>query len=533
MESAHFRPGLQIGKSVPWAFANSLAGRPVVFACLDDLPPEASIDRAFYQRIGLKSLVSVPLLVGGELQGALSFGCVRRERGWSDELVGRLQLLAQIFSNALAHKRAQEELDQALGFERLAADTLAALLLAAPEDQDVAMERGLRDIAQNLGGDRATLWERLPSGSGFRKAYRWLGEGIADPPDRVSVIELPWIGVQLNSGTVLRLSRLSDLPSEAEPDKLALRELGIRSLLMAPLSASGEIVGALSVASLSVERTWPEALVPRLRLLAEGFASLYIRRAASRAKQAAETEAMQWRERLAHLVRVHTVGEMSAAIVHEITQPLGAIENYALAARRRAQESEPDLAKIVELLDKTVGQAARAGGVVTRLRGLVKRHTLDLAEVDLERSVRTCIEMVKADGERRGIGIELRVAEHLPRIIADEIHVQQVVLNLLRNSIEAIALTPGPRQGEIIVNISRDRPGAVTVGVADNGPGIEPDDPERVFVPFFSTKSSGLGVGLAICRKLIEAHGGKLWAARNPDGGALFQFTLPVRAVGS
>jgi PAS domain S-box-containing protein len=249
-------------------------------------------------------------------------------------------------------------------------------------------------------------------------------------------------------------------------------------------------------------------------------------------RKRAEAEAAQFRERLAHVVRVHTAGEMSAALAHEITQPLGAIENYALAARRRIGEGPPDLARVGDLLDKVIGQATRAGDVVTRMRGMVQRHELEPKEIDVGHVVQQCIEMVKMECELRDIRVELKPSDRLPVVVADEIHLQQVILNLLRNAMEAVQLPqPGVRK-EITVDVGREGAEAVSVRVADRGAGIPEGDLERVFESFYSTKPSGLGIGLAICRKLIEAHGGALWASHNPGGGARFQFTLPVAAPG-
>jgi PAS domain S-box-containing protein len=245
-------------------------------------------------------------------------------------------------------------------------------------------------------------------------------------------------------------------------------------------------------------------------------------------RKRAEAEAAQYRERLAHVVRLHAADEMSAALAHEITQPLGAIENYALAARRRAAEESPDFARVTDLLDKLIGQATRAGDVVTRMRGMVQRHELEPKEIDVERTVRDCVDMVKTDCELRDIGIELRPAVGLPAVVADEIHLQQVMLNLLRNAMDAVELPQPGVFREITVETGREGPDTVWVQVADRGVGIAEGQLEHVFESFYSTKPHGLGIGLAICRKLIEAHGGALWAAHNPGGGAVFRFTLPV-----
>jgi signal transduction histidine kinase len=511
----------------PWGWSLLNANRPVVFARLDDLPPEASFDRAGYERIGLKSHVTMPMIVAGKFYGGLSFGCVRRERTWPEELLERMRLLAEIFGNALARKRVQDELEEAIGFERLASNVLASLFLAGPGDEAGAIEQGLEDIGRFLGVQRASLWERIPGRGEFRRTHLWRAAGMPVLP---AVLDHPWLSARLISGSVVSFGRYADLPPEAADDLPKIRELGVRSLLAVPFSVSNAVAGALFFASTEEERAWPEGFLPGVRLLAEVFASLHARQSAERRKLAAEIEAAQWRERLAHLVRVHTAGEMSAALAHEITQPLGAIENYALAARRRMGEDSPDLARVADLLDKVIGQATRAGDVLTRMRGMVQRHELEPKEIDVARAVRECVDMVKTDCELRDIRIEVRATSAVPVVVVDEIHLQQVILNLLRNAMEAVELPRPGSSREIAVEIGRDGVEAVSVQVADRGAGIGEGDLERVFESFYSTKPSGLGIGLAICRKLIEAHGGALWASHNPGGGAVFRFTLPVAA---
>ena len=435
----------------PWAWSRLSANRPVVFARLDDLPPEASFDRVNWERIGLKSHVTMPMIVDGELYGGLSFGSVRRERTWPEKLLERMGLLAQIFGSALARKRAQEELEEAIGFERLASNILASLFLARPGDEAGAIEQGLEDIGRFLGVQRASLWERIPGRGEFRRTHLWRAAGMPVLP---AVLDHPWLSARLISGSVVSFGRYADLPPEAADDLPKIRELGVRSLLAVPFSVSNAVAGALFFASTHEERAWPEGFLPGVRLLAEVFASLHARQSAERRKQAAEVEAAQWRERLAHLVRVHTAGEMSAALAHEITQPLGAIENYALAARRRMGEDSPDLARVADLLDKVIGQATRAGDVVTRMRGMVQRHELEPKEIDVARAVRECVDMVKTDCELRDIRIEVKAAGALSVVVVDEIHLQQVILNLLRNAMEAVEL---PRPGSLEGDRGRDR----------------------------------------------------------------------------
>ncbi|MDM0001661.1 ATP-binding protein [Variovorax sp. J22P240] len=513
--------------SNPWALAKATANEPIVFASLDELPPEASLDKENWRKIGLKSHVMMPIVVAGQLHGSLNFGCVRSERSWPDDLVARMRLLAEIFGSALARKRAQEELDLAVGFERLASNILASLVLSRPGEENRAIAMGLRQIGEFVGAERVALWH---SGVGvpFGVTQQWNADGFSGPAAEGKSVDLPWIYGLVERGSVVRISHLADLPPEAQADAATLRQIGVRSLLAVPITVQGSNAGALTLASIEREHEWPAAVTPGVSLLAEVFANLHAREAAERRKLAAEVEAAHWRERLAHLVRVHTAGEMSVALAHEITQPLGAIENYALAARRRAAEAVPDMSRLVDLLDKVIGQATRAGDVVTRMRGMVQRHELEPKLIDIERAVAECVGMVKMDCELRDIHIRLAPEDSFPAVVVDEIHLQQVILNLLRNAMQAIEGAPPGGAREITVTLRVKDHEEVVVEVSDRGTGIAEGDLERIFESFYSTKSDGLGVGLAICRKLIEAHGGKLWASHRDGGGAIFSFTLPT-----
>ncbi|MDN8614356.1 ATP-binding protein [Variovorax ginsengisoli] len=514
----------------PWSLDMMMANRPVVFERLDDLPPDATVDKETLRSIGLKSHVTMPIIVAGELHGALSFGCVRAERRWPEDLLNRMRLLANVFGSALARKHAQEQLDHAIGFERLASSILASLVLAEPGQSEVAIGIGLRQIGRFMEAERIGLWDRGSGDLMFRAVQRWHADGFAPPSTLGEPPDLPWIMHRLAAGNIVRLPRVSELPPEADGDRAALQASGVRSLLVVPISVPVGVTGALAIASTQRAHEWPEALMPGVSLLAEVFGSLHARDTAERRKLAAEVEAAHWRERLAHLVRVHTAGEMSVALAHEITQPLGAIENYALAARRRAGESAPDMTRVSELLDKVIGQATRAGEVVTRMRDMVQRHELEPKLIDIQRAIAECIGMVKMDCDLRDIEIRLSEASRLPPVIVDEIHLQQVVLNLLRNAMDAIGHGSGERA--IGVSVMRNEGDEIQVEVADTGTGIANGDLERIFESFYSTKASGLGVGLAICRKLIEAHGGRLWASHRAGGGALFRFTIPIAVQG-
>ncbi len=247
----------------------------------------------------------------------------------------------------------------------------------------------------------------------------------------------------------------------------------------------------------------------------------------------ARLETGQYRENLAHLARVHTVGEMSTAIAHEVNQPLVAIKNYALAARRRLMgDGTLGVAKVQELLDKIEAQASRAGGVLQSLRAMVKKHEPEATETELGELVAVAVKLVEMESRNANIRIESAISPELPFVLADGIQIQQVVLNLTRNAIEAIE-GAGITNSVIKVAVASSAKNEIAVSVTDRGPGIAPKDANHIFDPFYSTKRGGLGVGLSISRAIVEAHGGRLWSAPNEGGGCVFQFTLPVAKGGS
>jgi C4-dicarboxylate-specific signal transduction histidine kinase len=241
----------------------------------------------------------------------------------------------------------------------------------------------------------------------------------------------------------------------------------------------------------------------------------------------ARIETGLYRENLAHLARVHTVGQMSTAIAHEVNQPLVAIKNYAIAARGRlTRNGILGLGRVQELLDKIDIQASRAGDILQSLRSLVRKHEPEMTETELSELVAVVLKLVEMEGRNTNIRIEVSIAAELPPVLVDGIQIQQVLLNLTRNAIEAMEearITGGVVK--VVVGVSKDE---IAVNVSDSGPGIPPETARRIFDPFYTTKRAGLGVGLSISRAIVEAHGGRLSLFPNQDGGSVFQFTLPV-----
>lgn len=206
-----------------------------------------------------------------------------------------------------------------------------------------------------------------------------------------------------------------------------------------------------------------------------------------------------------------------------MNQPLSAIVNFARGCARRLADggAAPD---VLDVLDHIASEALRAGEVVRGLKRVVRKEPPHNSAVDLNDVARDAVALVRAEAREREIALHLESAPYLPPLRADRIQIEQVILNLLRNGVEAIAQPPGM----VSVRIDLLEGRTVRVAIADTGNGIAPELCERVFAPFFTTKTSGLGMGLSISRTIIEAHGGRLWADPNPAAGTTFSFTLPL-----
>ena len=240
-----------------------------------------------------------------------------------------------------------------------------------------------------------------------------------------------------------------------------------------------------------------------------------------------EHEAREHRERLAHVDRVSLLGEMAAGIAHEINQPLTAISNYADAARRRVSNANIDPDKLLTSLEKVSEQAQRAGEVIRRLRSLVKKGESQRELADVNDLIRDTVKLAAVDARIHDIGIEVKLNAESPVVYVDSIQIQQVVLNLLRNAVDATVESDGPERIVRAETCVLDDE-LVEVAVRDSGSGISDDAAENLFSPFFTTKKAGMGMGLSISHSIIDSHGGHLWFTRHEDGGTTFQFTLPI-----
>lgn len=227
-----------------------------------------------------------------------------------------------------------------------------------------------------------------------------------------------------------------------------------------------------------------------------------------------------------HVSRLSAMGEMAATLAHELNQPLAALMNYAQATRRMLQASGgAESARPVELISKAVEQANRAGEIIRRLRNFVAQGETVRVLDDLSDVVNEACALALVGARSEGVETTMMLARNLPEVLMDRIQIQQVVVNLIRNAVDA---TIDQERRAITVRTSVEGANALRVSIADNGPGLDKTVAERLFQPFNSSKPDGMGIGLSISRTIIEQHGGRIWATPNEDRGVVFNFTLPI-----
>jgi len=242
-------------------------------------------------------------------------------------------------------------------------------------------------------------------------------------------------------------------------------------------------------------------------------------------RQDAERRLQDLQSELVHVSRLTAMGEMASALAHELNQPLSAIANYVKGSVRLLDQEPPDRAKIQHALSSAGDQALRAGQIIRRLRDFVSKGEADRRIESLPQLIEEAAALAMVGAKEHGVRVQFTLDPSLDLVLADKVQIQQVILNLMRNSIDA--MQDSPRKNLIVAAV----PAAddmVEISVSDTGPGISPEVADQLFQPFVTTKKQGMGVGLSICRTIVESHGGRIWVESNEDGGAMFRFTLPA-----
>jgi two-component system, LuxR family, sensor kinase FixL len=257
------------------------------------------------------------------------------------------------------------------------------------------------------------------------------------------------------------------------------------------------------------------------------LATLQAERDRAEARQTAEQDARRLQERMTHVARMATLGEMAAGIAHELNQPLSAIATYARACERFLSADEPDLEETHTSVHEIANEALRAGDIIRRLRQLMSSHPDEQSATDLNGLIEDLAVLARADARVHKTEISLDLAPQLPRVNGEPSQLQQMILSLVRNAIEALAEVP-PGERRIEIRTARHLDSHVELSVCDNGPGVAPDMVDRLFTPFVTTKAQGTGLGLSISQTIVRAHGGTIGYRPLSPSGACFFVRIPV-----
>jgi len=243
-----------------------------------------------------------------------------------------------------------------------------------------------------------------------------------------------------------------------------------------------------------------------------------------------EAQLRQIQADYAHAARISTLGEMATSIAHEVQQPLAAIVTNGETSLRWLARDDVNVTKLEQLATRIIASARHASEIIHRIRSMAQRRQPEQIALDLNDVVDDALHFIRHEIEFKSIKLSVNVPSTRPKILGDRVQLQQVVVNLLVNGMQAIVQTNPPERA-IRIAIEPDEPDALALSIHDSGPGIAPDNLDRIFESFFTTKVDGMGIGLAVCQSIIAAHGGSIEASNHPDGGAYFRFSLPATPV--
>jgi len=576
----------------PWTLGTLRRGDVVRFRSPEQLPDDAAIDRATFQELGTRSLVCLPLEVGHVIVGGISLVTVRAERDWSDALIPRLRLLGDIFASSLVRRRASNAIWESEARFRLAADSAPIMMwMASPDGGSTYVNRGWLDFTgrkmeEELGDgwttgvhpdDRKDCLDRYRRALDAREsftieyrlrrrdgAYRWvLDHGVPRftrdgafsgyVGECTDVTEIKAAHATLLESLALRSAIFSSLYGHVA----ALDKDGVVAAVNAswtefaaggwntprpPVGANyleaceraGHVgAGAMANAVRAVldgehpratleyaarsgtEERWFEMAVEPFQRPEGGAIVSHVD---ITRRRRAEAEARRQRDELAHALRASTLGALAGSLAHEINQPLAAIAANAQAARLLLSAGGREQHELREALMDIADDAKRAAQVIRRLRALFRKEREEYKPADINALIVDVMMLLRSELESKGIGVQLSLAKDLPPVLGDAIQLQQVLLNVLLNAVEAAADRSTGRALVTIETVER-HPGAVEIAVRDDGPGVKEADLERIFEPFVTTKSTGLGMGLSISRSIVQAHGGRMWATRTDPQG--------------
>ena len=406
-----------------------------------------------------------------------------------------------------------------LAAQKAAISEVLRAIASSPHDLQPIFQTIIDSAVRLCRGEGGTF--RLVEEAGLRLvAYSLSPGGLKEYSPPMLLEHGSFLGRQIASKSPVQIPDIAAKISAGDANLVALVEAGFRTVLLVPMLRNDELVGSFFIGRRRIEHFMESEIELVTDFAAQAAIALEI---TGRERQLRELQM-----ELAHVNRVATIGHLTASITHEVNQPLAAARNNLTAALNFVDRTPPNLVEVREALACAVKDNDRASTVVGRIRALMQKAPERTDRVDINEALREVIELTQGEALKNGVSVKTKFAKGLPIITGDRVQLQQVVLNLILNALQAMG-TVSEDARQMLITTSQTELNDVCIGVQDTGPGLSPENLSRLFEPFYTTKPNGMGMGLAICRSIVEAHSGHLWATACEPHGALFQFTIPAR----
>ena len=404
-------------------------------------------------------------------------------------------------------------------FERFIEELSVSLVCVPVAELGAEIDRWLEEIVLGNDLDRATITQIEPKSGKLVVRQSWSRDNRAKLPDGFEVSRpIPWFDNYLMNGQTLVYSKVSELPREfVSEDWNLFRHYIPKSNVSVPLRMAGEVVGSVGFAVFRKEREWSPRSVPRFESVAAIFGSALERRRAIE-------ENTLLRHELSHVARVAVMGQLTASLTHQLNQPITAVLSNAEAIQSMLESEHPDLEEIRGAMSDIIQANLRAADVIKGLRPFFRNDQVQKIPVDLGELVSDVVRMLGSDALFHNASLTFESPASLPLIVGDRVQLQQAILNLILNAFDAVEGADA-RLVSAKVFVDGDY---LKVTVCDSGKRIDPEAVPHMYEPFFTTKSKGMGMGLAITQSIVRAHDGSLTARRNTDRGSTFEISFPV-----
>jgi signal transduction histidine kinase len=406
-------------------------------------------------------------------------------------------------------------------FESLV-DELSAVMTRTPAHAvDGEIQTWLGKICQALGLDRSGIYERDAPGERVRTTHTWLRAGFPPFPRHYDPEKAFQRSTELvMAGNTLTFARPSDIPAENKDARRFVERYGPKASAAIPMWAGGKVIGAATFGKFRSGREWSPKLLEQLTLAVRLFGSAIERKQAEAERQATLTQ-------LRIASRRNMMSELVASLAHEINQPLGAILSNLGGLARLLSRNNSEPAMALAAVNNAIEDTKRAAEIIRRVRSMLKADADRKTVISIGALADEVVNLAASEAALRKVRLLVEVSPAVKRVVGDRIQLQQCILNLVLNGLDAVVESKS-EQREITIKIASEKPGWAGISVRDSGTGIDPSVTNRLFEPFVTTKSNGMGLGLLVTRSIVENHGGKIWAKPNPDRGTTFTFTLPL-----